>query len=985
MTPEQQRRVKSLFFDVRTIATIDRAAFLDRECADDAEVRAEVESLLRHSDDPTPPLLQTPPPEKPTVPPAPTHAGGTQIGHYRLIKIIGRGGMGVVYLAEQDNPQRQVALKLLGADSASEASLKRFEHEAQVLGRLQHPGIAQIFEAGTFDLGNGPQPYFAMEYIDGLPLTAYAQAQLLGNRQRLELMAKVCEAVHHAHQKGVIHRDLKPGNILVDESGQPKVLDFGIARVTDADLRRTTLRTDVGQLMGTVAYMSPEQAAADPHDLDTRSDVYALGVICYELLTDQLPHDLKHKALHEATRVIREDDPRSLSSFSRALRGDIETIVGKALEKDRQRRYQSALDLAEDVRRYLRDEPVTARPPSFGYQASKFARRHKALVGGTAAVMLVLIAGLVTTVYWLKQAIAARNAEAEQKAVAEQRADQLANVVGFQSRMLSGFDQELMGLQWRDDVLTEARSAMMRSGLESSAADSRIRELQSLLAGTDFTTPAVNSLDRNVIEKALADIDSQFADQPLVQASLLQTVAITLSGIGRFQAALDPQTRTLEIRRLQLGDDAADTLISENEMGLLLSNLGRLPESEQHLRRALAIGQFQPGESSLNSITVMHNLGTTLQIQGRYEEAEKILSQALASSRSVHGDDHPDTLSAMQSMGELLVSMGKFEDARTLLEASLAGRKKILGEDDPETLTSMQDLGVALRSLGKQAEALPYLRQSLEGRRRVLGGDHRQTLMALINISTILQELGRVNDALPYSSEALESYKRIYGPTYIDTLGAMLTHGVLLWSAGRNDEGLPYIRQALEGGRKQLDQNPNVAVMAAINLCSGLTAQNHHEEALPYCQEAVELCLKILPADHAYTLIAKGNLAQSLSGLGRHDEAVAMAGQSTAALIKQLSPDHPQAITAQSVLGTVLRGAGRFAEAEGPSVDAAIRALNTLGPMHPTTRTCAQNAIALYEQWNTAEPGKGHDQQAGQWRGRITPAAPTTSPMKSSE
>jgi serine/threonine protein kinase len=274
---------------------------------------------------------------------------------------------------------------------ASAEQVRRFEHESRALGRLQHPGIAQIYEAGTADAGLGPQHYFAMEFIHGQSLREYAQALHLNVRQRLELVIKVCDAVQHAHQRGLIHRDLKPGNILVDASGQPKILDFGVARSTDSDAHATR-QTDLGQLVGTLAYMSPEQVLGDPLELDTRSDVYALGVILYELLAGCLPYQVSSK-LHEAVQTIREQDPAPLSSIRRIYRGDLETIVSKALEKDKARRYASAADLAADMRRYLRDEPIVARPASTIYQLKKFARRHKPLVSGLGVVFVVLAGG----------------------------------------------------------------------------------------------------------------------------------------------------------------------------------------------------------------------------------------------------------------------------------------------------------------------------------------------------------------------------------------------------------------------------------------------------------------------------------------------------------------------------------------------------------------------------------------------------------------
>ncbi len=303
----------------------------------------------------------------------------THIGRYRILRRHGEGGMGIVYEAEQDNPRRTVALKVIRSELVSPELVKRFKNEAQILARLQHPGIAQVYEAGMSEDG---RPFFAMELIRGMPLDEYARSRGLDQPARLELLAKVCDAVQHAHDKAVVHRDLKPGNILVEESGQPKVLDFGVAHVTAADVLATSSQTRTGQLLGTLNYMSPEQLSAHPSGLDGRSDVYTLGVILFELLANRLPYHLDQLPVHEVARVIEQEEPSRLGSIDKVYRGDVEIIVAKALEKDKTRRYASAGDLASDIRRFLRGEPILARPASALYQIRKFTRRHRALVAG---------------------------------------------------------------------------------------------------------------------------------------------------------------------------------------------------------------------------------------------------------------------------------------------------------------------------------------------------------------------------------------------------------------------------------------------------------------------------------------------------------------------------------------------------------------------------------------------------------------------------
>lgn len=691
------------------------------------------------------------------------------IGRYRIIRLLGEGGMGAVYEAEQDQPRRRVALKVIKAAWASSDLLERFERESQALGRLHHPGIAQIYEAGNADSGHGFQPFFAMELIQGEPLIAYSEAHKLNVRERLALMIKVCEGVQHAHQRSIIHRDLKPGNIIVDESGQPKILDFGVARATDSDAQATR-QTDMGQLLGTLAYMSPEQVLADPLALDTRSDVYALGVILYQLLAGKMPYTISRQ-LHEAVQTIRETDPAPLSTVMREYKGDVETIVAKALEKDKARRYASAADLAGDIRRYLVDQPITAKPASTMYQLQKFTRRHKTLVASVGAVFLVLVLGIVASTWEAVQARRAGKKAQQESEIAQAVNDFLQNDLLAQA---SAFGQS--GLNTKADPDMKVRTALDRAAERIQGKFGKQPDVEAAIRetiGQTYYGLGLYPESRKQLEGAL-ELERKVLgpDNPKTVEFML-SLAKTEEGQGKYAEAEALGEQVLEISRGVLGPEHPDTLKAMNLLASVYDDDAKYEQGEAIGVQTVEISQRVLGPEDPNTLKARQYLAIIYYDRGKYAEAEALDSKTLEVRQRVLGPEHPDTLSTMNNLASELAGQGKFAQAEELDHQLLEIRKRVLGPEHPDTLDIMTNLAHDYRDQRKFAQAEELDARTLQIQRRVLGAEHPLTLRSMYNLASDYQELGKYTQAEALDSQTLEAQKRVLGPEHPDTLWTM--------------------------------------------------------------------------------------------------------------------------------------------------------------------------------------------------------------------
>ncbi|MBA3949047.1 MAG: serine/threonine protein kinase [Acidobacteria bacterium] len=678
------------------------------------------------------------------------------IGPYRILRLLGEGGMGVVYEAEQASPRRTVALKVIKAGHANGEMLRRFENEALALGRLQHPGIGQIYDAGTADTPFGRQPYFAMELVHGQPLVDYCETHQLTAQQRLELIATICDAVQHAHQRALIHRDLKPANILVDESGQPHILDFGVARLTDSDAQATR-QTDMGQLIGTLAYMSPEQVLGDPAEIDTRSDVYALGVILYEVLAGKRPYELGRQ-LTEVVRTISEQEPTALRSVNRTYRGDIDTIVNKALEKDKTRRYASAAELAADIHRHLRDEPIMARPPSASYLLQKFARRNRALVFGAAAVLVVLVLGVVTSTWLAVQARRAETKARQQSAIAEAVNEFLQN-----------------------DLLAQA-SANNQAGPRAK--------------------PDPDLKVRTALDRAAVAIEGKFNDQPEVEAAIRKTIGQTYAQLAQYAESRRQLDRAFDLERRVWGPESPKTLNTLNALARTVWHQGRYSELETLIAPALEIERRVLGPEHPDTLFAMNILGNVNRALGREAPAEALYRQTLEIRRRVLAPEHPDTLISMNNLANVFWSQGKYGEAQVLYGQTLEIQRRVLGPEHPDTLLSMGNLADAFGKDGKYAEAGPLFTETVAISHRVLGADHPRTLAFLMDFASMYQRQGKYAMAETLSAQVLAGRLRAIGSEHPDSMPSAPDLALAYVSQRKFAQSEPLARAAMVAATK---------------------------------------------------------------------------------------------------------------------------------------------------------------------------------------
>ncbi len=830
-----------------------RAEFLDRACGRDAALRAGAEAMIAEWERATQAGEYVPVPKRRADPRRAEQSKGRRLGAYTILEVLGEGGMGTVYLAEQDRPRRTVALKVIRPGALSPRLLRRFEIESQLLGRLQHPGIAQVYEAATADTGDGPQPFFAMELVRGEPLTNYAREKHLGPRERLALFEKVCDAVQHAHVKGVIHRDLKPGNILVDDQGQPKVLDFGIARATDADVATATFQTEAGALVGTIPYMSPEQIAGDAHGLDTRSDVYTLGVILYELLAGRLPHAVLDKTIPEAARIIREDEAPSLGSVDAHLRGDVQTIVAKAMEKDKARRYQSAADLGADITRFLADEPILARPPSRAYLASKFVRRNRALVAGAVAVAAALVAGTIATAW--------------QAAQAREEAQTATSVNEFLIGMLKAANPDA-----------------------GNATDMTVAEM---------------------VDRAAEQLAARPPASGRVALSLHHTLSDTYRALGKGPRALEEAERAVAIAKAAYGEDHLNSMEAKRSLAMALGEVARFDEAEAIVRDNLDRLTRRYGPVHVQVGLALGDVGRVEYQKGRFAEAEPLIRRSYEIVAPALGETHDDALVAMDHLGSVLHQLGRFAEAEEILRRAVALREQVYGPESTVTAFSINSLANAVQKQGRNEEAAELLSRTLAIRRKRLPPEHPSVLVAMSNLSVALASMNRLDEAEPLLRESMEAQIRVLGEAHPKTLSAMGNLAYVLEDQGKLDEAEALYRRVVENRRGARSLADTEAWPQMNNLAMLLMKRGKVTEAEPVFAEILSLSEGRLPPGHYFDAIIRNNYGECLARLERFVEAEKHLLASQTTLTEFFKEGHPRVKKGMERLATLYTAWGK--------------------------------------------------------------------------
>lgn len=882
---------------------------------------------------------------------------GDTIDRYKLLQRIGEGGGGVVYMAQQTEPvRRKVALKIIKLGMDTREVVTRFRAERQALAMMDHPNISKVFDAGATE---GGRPYFVMELVRGIPITRFCDENMLDTKARLELFIQVCEAVQHAHQKGIIHRDLKPGNILVtmlEDRPLPKIIDFGIAKATQQDLTDKTLFTRHGHFIGTPAYMSPEQASMTAYDIDTRSDIYSLGALLYELLTSEPLFDhgqLMKAGIDEIRRVIAEEEPPKPStrigtmeketltriaasrcdqpaSLCRSLHGELDWIVMKALEKDRRRRYETANGFALDLRRFLDGEPVVAAPPGIGYKAGKFIRRHRTGLVVAAMCAALLLAGTAASTW---------------QAVRATRAEQLAGVEAERARLAAMDATEAAARAREAEHLATLKAAEEKAAREE--AEDIATFLQTLLASPDPERGAREITVAETLDAAAGMVDSRFAKQPERRARIQQTLGKSYFQLGLQEEAAELLEKAFRAYVESIGPDHPDTVWCHGNLAVVYRNTGRLDESVRILEEVLDHYIETLGKEDLTTLMTMDNLASSYSLSKREREALELREEIVEISKRTLGPTHSFSVTAQSHL--LLSRQNAGHTGELIAESTrlLEQARATYGEGDSRTVGAMARLASAYMTAGYHQEARQLQQEVVEFKKRLYGPEHPSTLRMMSNLAKMTERAGEIDQAVSIAEQVLEACRKVHGPVHQDTLSAMKSLAFYYGESGRRDEALGIYRSHIELCRKELGDDDPATLRARLVLCDVLFRPGHQQPVLEELESIVTRSKRAHGDTHPLTVGFMHVLAVRYTEADEEVKSLELFAEVLPGLKAVYGPENEKTLAAMTDLAGRYWIAGRHEEALPLQEESLRIKKDVLPPHHRYTRVALNNMVDI--------------------------------------